>query len=455
MSRHLKTLFFILTLFFFSLYLNLPGGFEKSVNILNKNFQIKLPQPSLNFKVGQSTFARDLQFKLGLDLQGGTQVTLEADMSQLPSERRQTALESVKSVISRRVDLYGVSESVVKTSISGDSYRLIVELPGVDNPQQALALIGKTASLEFGQPIYAPVASAGAEPTLVDFGVTDLTGADLESATVTFDTQDRKPAVSLQFKSRGAEKFADLTRDFINKPVAIMLDGQVISAPIVQSEILNGQAIISGNFALEEAKFLATQLNAGALPVPVKVLSQQNIAATLGAASVNQSLRAGLIGLAIVAGFMILYYKGMGFVSVFGLVFYTLLSMTIYKLIPITLTLPGIAGFILSVGMAVDSNILIFERFKEELRAGRPQNIALEMAFGRAWDSIKDANLATIITGLVLFNPLNWDFLNTSGSVRGFALTLLIGILVSLFTGIVVTRTVMRFFYQSARPKNV
>jgi len=185
--------------------------------------------------------------------------------------------------------------------------------------------------------------------------------------------------------------------------------------------------------------------------VPISILSQQNISATLGESSVRQSVIAGAIGLGLVIAFMSIYYGIPGIIASVGLVIYGLITATIYKLIPVTLTLPGIAGFILSVGMAVDSNILIFERLKEELRAGRSFGAALELAFGRAWDSIKDANIATIITGLILFNPLEWSFLNTSGSVRGFALTLLIGIFVSLFTGVVVTRTLLRLFYHGPK----
>jgi preprotein translocase subunit SecD len=252
--------------------------------------------------------------------------------------------------------------------------------------------------------------------------------------------------VSLRFTPEGGEKFAAITQRNLNQPLAIFLDNQLLTAPIVNEPILNGQAVISGNFTTQAATNLAIQLNAGALPVPIKIVEQKNISATLGADSINKSVKAGAVGLTLVMLFMLLYYGKNGLIADIALIIYGLLTLSIYKLIPVTLTLPGIAGFILSVGMAVDSNILIFERLKEELRAGRPFNIALELGFGRAWDSIKDANVCTIITSLVLLNPLNWHFLNTSGMVRGFALTLLIGVLISLFTGIVVTRTLMRVF---------
>ncbi|OGD72190.1 protein-export membrane protein SecD [Candidatus Collierbacteria bacterium RIFCSPLOWO2_01_FULL_50_23] len=452
MRQSQSVLYFIIFISVLFSYLNLPSDLKFSRKVMGKEFSFTLPRPRVNFKIGNWPSDPELNFKKGLDLQGGMQVTLLANMDRIDKGQRQTALDSVSSVISRRVDLYGVSEASVKTSLINDQYRLVVELPGIDKPQEALSLIGQTASLSFATPLYQTnPASPSAEPTLVDFIPSDLTGNDLSSAAVTFETDDRQPAVSLKFKDSGRDKFAKLTKAFLGKPIAILLDQSILSAPTVQSEITTGDAIITGKFTIDEAKFLATQLNAGALPVPIEILSQKNISATLGDASLNQSLMAGGIGLAIVIVFMCLYYGWMGFISVLGLLIYGLITATIYRLIPVTLTLPGIAGFILSVGMAVDSNILIFERYREEVRTGRSHPVALELSFGRAWNSIKDANLATVITGLILFNPLDWSFLNTSGAVRGFALTLLLGILISLFTGIVVTRTLLRFFYKGAK----
>jgi len=440
-----KTFFYIALLTVLALFFALPRQIKIDTKILNIPLKFDRQLPGLNFKFGESQFQRSLNLKKGLDLQGGIQVVLSANMEGIESENRLTALESVRSVISRRVDLYGVAEANVKTAQNEDDYRLIVELPGVDNPQEALDLIGQTASLDFALPIFLPdPASPSAEPVFSGLTPTDLTGADLRLAQMTYETQDRKPGVSIEFKDSGREKFAKLTRENLQKPIAILLDGQVLTAPVVQTEIADGKAIITGSFTPKEAKNMAIQLNAGALPVPISVLSQKNIPPILGQESINKSITAGLVGLAAVAIFMILIYRGLGLIATLGLAIYAILTLAVYKLIPITLTLPGIAGFILSVGMAVDSNILIFERFKEEKHDGRPTPIALELAFGRAWDSIKDANLATIITALILFNPLNWTFLNTSGSVRGFALTLMLGILISLFTGIVVTRTLLR-----------
>jgi len=436
---------FLLIVFITTLAISiaLPRQIKIDTQIFGKEIKIDKTVPNLSF----FGFSRNLELKQGLDIKGGIQVVLEADMSQIEPEDRSTALESARDIISRRVDLYGVAEAGIKTSVSQDQYRLVVELPGVDQPQEALNLIGQTARLEFAVPVLDPNATSSAEAQVTSFSGTDLTGADLRLSQVTFETQDRQPAVSIKFREEGKEKFAELTRQYLNYPLAIILDGVIVTRPTVQTEIITGEAIITGDFSLEEAQQLAIQLNAGALPVPIKVLSQKNVPATLGQQAVTQSLTAGGIGLALVILFMSIYYGWMGIIASFGLVLYGLYTLAIYKLIPVTLTIPGIAGFLLSVGMAVDSNILVFERYKEEIRAGRDWKVALELGFGRAWDSIKDANIATLITGTILFNPLDFNFLNTSGSVRGFALTLILGIFISLFTGIVVTRTFLRLFY--------
>ena len=383
--------------------------------------------------------------KMGLDLQGGTHLVLETDMGQIAEGDRADALNSVKEIISRRVDLYGVAEPVIQTSQAGGSNRLIVELPGIQNVDQAVQLIGQTAQLDFRQ----VVDTGEASPSALTFISTDLTGKDLKKAEVTFTqsgSQASQPVVNLEFTVDGAQKFAVITQNNVGKPLAIFLDDQPVTMPVVNEPILDGRAVISGNFDADSATKLAIQLNAGALPVPVKILSQQNISATLGTDSVHQSVRAGLAGLAMVSVFMMIIYRLPGVIAVVGLLIYGLITVALYRLIPVTLTLPGIAGLILSVGMAVDSNILIFERLKEEVKAGRPLALALELAFGRAWDAIKDANMTTIAVSFILINPLNWPWLNSSGLVRGFALTLLLGVLISLFTGIFVTRTLMRQF---------
>ena len=431
-----KVFIFICIITVISLYLALPAKIF--------NFQV----PRINFKIGSMDLSKEIELKQGLDIKGGLQVSLNADMNGIKPEDRATALESVKTVISRRIDLFGVSESGIKTAVSGQDYRLILELPGVTDPQQALDLIGQTAKMEFALPVYTPGKTATDAATLSSFKPTDLTGADLARAQVTFETQDRQPAVAISFKDTGKSKFAKLTKENIGKPIAILLDGYPVTMPNVEVEITDGNAQITGHFTTEEAKALAVQLNAGALPVPVSVLSQKNIPATLGADSIQKSITAGAIGLFMVIFFMIGNYGWMGVIASVGLILYGLFTLTIYKIFSVVLSLPGIAAFLLSVGMAVDSNILVFERYKEEIRAGREWRVALELAFGRAWDSIKDANTATIITGIILYNPLDWNFLNTSGSVRGFALTLILGIFISLFTGIVVTRNLLRLFYR-------
>jgi len=436
LSKPQKVFIFICLITLLSLYVVLPAKIF--------NFQI----PRINLKIGNIDLSKEIELKQGLDIKGGLQVTLAADMKEIKPEDHSTALESAKIVINRRIDPYGVSESSLKTAVSGNDYRLILELPGVTDPQKALDLIGHTANLQFAIPQFKPGKTATDAAVFTGYSFTDLTGADLTKAVVTFETQDRQPGVAITFKDSGKTKFAKLTKENIGKPIAILLDGNEVSSPVVQVEITDGNAQITGKFSIEEAKFLTDLLNGGALPVPVSVLSQKNIPATLGADSIQKSVTAGGIGLFMVVFFMIGNYGWMGLIASIGLVLYGIFTLAIYKVFSVVLSLPGIAGFLLSVGMAVDSNILIFERYKEEIRAGRTWTVGLELAFGRAWDSIKDANTATIITGLILLNPLDLKFLNTSGSVKGFALTLILGILISLFTGIVVTRNLLRLFYK-------
>lgn len=439
MTKTSKRFWLIILLVITSIYLNLP---EIPLNFITIP-KFKLPK-------------REFNLKKGLDLQGGTHLVLKADMSSVDKANIPQALESSKEIISRRVDLYGVTEPVIQTSSTQNDYRIIVDLPGIDDVNQAINLIGQTAQLDFREDQATDsadinYASPSAITRVFGFTSTGLTGKDLKKASVQFSQVQgataNQPVVILEFTSEGKDLFANITTRNLNRPVTIFIDNQLLTAPIVNQVITDGQAVISGSFTSESASQLSIMLNAGALPVPIKVVEQKNISPALGQNSITKSVTAGLIGLGLVMLFMVLYYGFNGLIANLALLIYGLLTLTIYKLIPITLTLPGIAGFILSVGMAVDANILIFERLKEELRDGRPFSIALELGFGRAWDSIKDANIATIITSLVLINPLNASFLNTSGMVRGFALTLFIGVLISLFTGVIVTRTLMRVFY--------
>lgn len=426
-----RNIFFIILLSAMALIIDAPKNY--TLKLGERSFVLSSP----TIKIG--SFVRSLDIKQGLDLQGGTEVTLAADMSGVDPLDRQDALDSAKEVIARRVDLYGVAEPSIKTLVTNDTYRILVALPGVSNPDEALDLIGQTASLDFYD---LPVATDS--PTYADLKPTGLTGKDLKKSAVTFNPENGKPEISLQFTPEGGKKFGEITSRNIGKPVWILLDGQELTAPIVQQAILDGNAVINGEFTVEDAKNKVIALNAGALPVPIEIIKQQNIAPTLGAESVSKSISAGLVGLGLVALFMILNYGWLGLVADIGLVIYALLTLAVYKLVPITVTLPGLAGFILSIGMAVDSNILIFERMKEELRKGNEWGRSMELGFGKAWDAIKDANIATLITTFILFNPLDWTFLNSSGMVRGFALTLFLGICISLFTGIFVTRNLLR-----------
>lgn len=432
--RYLLWLILVLTLF--AVFVDLPA----KIPLRFANTEIS--RPKLDFQIGNLRFFRDLEIKQGIDLAGGSHLVFQADMSQIGAEDRDSALEATKENINRRINLFGLAESLVQTSKLGENYRLIVELPGISDVSQAIDLIGQTAQLDFRE----LSAEATAAATLGDYLPTDLTGKELNKAQVQFDPNTGQPVVGLEFNDEGAKKFGEITGRNVGKPVAIFLDEFPITVPLVREKITTGQAVITGEFTTAEAKLLSTQLNAGALPVPIKVVEQRNIGAALGEESVKRSVQAGLIGLIMVILFMASYYGWLGVLADAGLIIYGLITLMLYKLIPVTLTLPGIAGFILSVGMAVDANILIFERMKEEVRAGKPRLLAMELGFGRAWDSIRDANVCTLITCFILFNPFSWSFLNTSGMVRGFALTLGLGVLLSLFTGVVVTRTILRTF---------
>jgi len=389
----------------------------------------------LDFDLFGHHFSYDFSLRRGLDLQGGMELVLEVDTSKIPESDRSSALEAARAVIERRVDFLGVSEPVVQSSRLGDSYRVIVELPGVTDPDAALALIGQTAQLDFRD------GNNYSQKT-------GLTGKDLSKAAVDFDQKTGAPQIALTFTADGAKKFAEITGRDVGKPLAIFLDNSLLSAPTVQNQISDGNAVITGDFSLDQAQRFVAQLNAGALPAPISVLERQQVGPTLGQETLHKSIAAGLVGLALVIFFMIGNYGSLGVLATVALTIYGILTFALYKIIPVTLTLSGVAGFILSVGMAVDANILIFERIKEERRWGKEIKTAMELGFGRAWDSIRDANLATLATVFVLFNPFNWSFLVTSGMVRGFALTLGLGVLISLFTGVVVTRTLVRVFYR-------
>lgn len=449
-STTFRVFILIIVAFVVATLIAIPAEVPVKGNVFGKKFDFSFKRPVLNFSLFGKPIHKDFVLKQGLDIQGGMQVVLRAKMDDIPSEQRATALEGAKQVIQRRVDLFGVSEPVVQTSQQGNESRIIVELAGVQNPDQALQLIGTTAQLDFrlqdASP--SPAATQSAMAFLSQFKPTGLTGKQLKSAAVVFDPKTNEPQVSLEFNPEGSKLFAEITKENVGGVLAIFLDQFPVTIPRINDPILDGRAVIQGNFQIEEAKQLAIQLSAGSLPVPIEVIEQRTVGASLGQESVAASVRAGLIGLACVILFMILYYGWKGVLASMSLFMYATFTIAAYKLLGVTLTLPGIAGLLLTIGMAVDSNILIFERMKEELRSGKDFALAMEQGFGRAWDSIKDANIATICTALVLINPLDFAFLNTSGLVRGFGITLLIGVLISLFTGMIVTRTLMRLFLQ-------
>ncbi|MDP1743343.1 MAG: protein translocase subunit SecD [Candidatus Amesbacteria bacterium] len=407
-----------MTAILISLWANLPS-------------QIKIK----NWTWNRPTFPnRDLNLKLGLDLQGGVHLAYQADVSKISNSSDQSsAVESTKANIERRINSLGVSEPVIQTSKVGNDYRILVELAGVTDIDNALKLIGQTAQLEFRESKVATPSAAA------DFVATGLTGADLQRAQVQFG--NGKSSVGLEFTPEGGKKFAEITKRNIDKPLAVFLDEKVVTAPNVSNAITDGKAVITGNFTVDEAKQLVIQLNAGALPLPIKIVEQRNVGATLGADSITRSLYAGAIGLLVVCIFMIANYGVKGILANIALVLYVFLSLAVIKLVPITLTLAGIAGLILSIGMAVDANILIFERIKEELAWGRPKLSAIELGFHRAWNSIRDSNISSLMTAGILF----WF---GSGSVRGFALTLIIGVLVSLFSAITVTKFLLNLVYR-------
>jgi preprotein translocase subunit SecD len=436
-QRTLNIFWTIIGFSFICLIINLPS----KLTVLGKTFY--RPDFAVNF--GNINFKKDLSLKFGLDLAGGASLIYDIDTTTATKDNIPSALESLKGNIERRVNLFGISEANVKLSSQGGKNRLTVELPGVEDVNQAIKLIGRTAQLSFrGENTKVTEATTSASFLEAFSFDTGIDGSHLVKSTVQLNPNNSEPEVGLEFNSEGAKLFEKATKEYLNKRIAIFLDDIPITYPTVQSIITDGKAVINGKFDIKTAKELTAQLNAGALPLSITLISQTTVGASLGKNSIDKGIYAGLAGLALVAFFMIGNYGYLGFIAVISLIIYGLITLTLYRLIPVTLTFPGIVGFILSVGMAVDSNILIFERMREETRAGKPWNIAMELGFGRAWDSIKDANTCTIITGLILFNPFNWSFLNTSGMVRGFAVTLILGIIISIFTGVYVTRNLLR-----------
>lgn len=391
---------------------------------------ISLPQT-------ETFLGRDTVLRQGLDLQGGVRLVYQLDLSETGSEDRQEAIESTRRVIERRVNATGVAEPLIQPSRVGTNFAVVVELPGVRDVNEAIDLIGRTAQLEFKE---LDPASAEGQPNWLPTG---LTGKQLRRASVTFEPTTNAPQISLQFDADGQRIFGEVTARNNQRPLAIFLDQEMLSAPTVQETITTGEAVISGQFTIQEVRDTTNLLNAGALDVPISLVEQRTIGATLGEESIKASLIAGAIGLALVALFMLINYGLAGLIAILALIGYTLITYAIFKLVPVTMTLSGIAGFVLSIGMAVDANILIFERMREELRRDKDLRIAMEEGFRRAWPSVRDSNAATLITCGILF-------FTTTGSVRGFALTLAIGVFVSLFSSITASRSFLRLAAQSA-----
>lgn len=442
--------------------LDYPVIWDKAIDYLNNQFSLGLPH-----------FYK-LPFRLGLDLQGGTHLVYQADLGNIEEKERSASMDGIRDVIERRVNLFGVAEPLVQINKAGDSYRLIVELPGVKDVNQAIKMIGETPYLEFleekseeeskiiletqkkfqekaqklqgegktEEEIMAELQkSEDWQLALEDpyFKNTSLTGRYLKKALLELDQTTYKPQIGLEFNDEGAKLFADITSRNVGKRVAIYLDGTPITTPVVQEAITGGKAQITGTFTDEEAKQLVQRLNSGALPVPITLIVQQSIGASLGKLSLTESLKAGMYGFLAILLFMIILYRFPGFFASLSLIIYVLFVLAIFKLIPVTLTLAGIAGFLLSMGMAVDANILIFARTREELKQGKSYLTALSDGTKRAWSAIRDGNFTTILVGLILF------IFGTS-FVKGFAFTLIIGNLISMFSAIVITNNFIKCF---------
>lgn len=379
--------------------------------------------------------APNLPFKYGLDLAGGTHLLYKADTSKVQGDPND-AMDSLREVVERRVNIFGVSEPLVQTEkggVNGSEHRLVVELPGVSNLTEAVRAIGSTPVLEFKLQQSFGTSSVA----YIDTGLTGslLSRASLEFAGSSGTGLSNEPVIVLNFNTEGAELFKKITTENIGQVLAIFLDGAPISTPVIQEAIPNGTATITGQFTPDEAKQLVRDLNFGALPVPVELVSSQSIGPSLGQTALAQSVMAGVWGFLLVALFLLVWYRLPGLIAVVALLMYVAISLLIFKLIPVTLTVAGLAAFILSIGMAVDANILIFERTKEELEAGKDLPEAIKEGFHRAWSSIRDSNLSSIITGIILF------WFGGTAVIKGFALVFVIGVLISMFTATTVTRT--------------
>jgi len=383
---------------------------------------------------------KEMKIVRGLDLAGGSQLTYDADLGEIPEKDRAKAVDSLKNVIERRVNAFGVVEPTIYSSTLGQTRRVVVELPGVQDVDKALELIGKTAQLSFKEEKpqtepESPEAQLQTTNPAENYIDTELSGKHLSSADVTFDSNTQKPQIALQFNAEGAKLFAEITGRSAGKTVAIFLDNEVVSAPRVEAKIEGGEAVITGQFTLEQAKNLVIQLNAGALPTPIKLVEQRTIGATLGQDSVNKSLYAGIIGIIFVSFLMIVLYRLLGVFSTIGLGLYLVFLITLMKLFSMTVTMGGIAGLILSIGMTMETDVLVFERIREELRAGQTFATSIMLGFKRAWPSIRDSSTVSLIITALLYTA--------GGTIRGFAVVLGFGILIGLLTTFLGTRALL------------
>lgn len=391
-------------------------------------------------------------FKKGLDIEGGVRVVIKLDMSGISDTNKDQAAESVKDILNRRINFLGVSETTTYISKANNEYRIIVEIPGQKNLEGAIKSIGSTAQLKFKvvKPgINWPITDANTKLTINEiFEDSDISGKDLIGSDVSFESTKNQPVIQLKFSSEGREKFSNLVKKNVKKPIGIFLDNNLLQAPIVSEDLANGlttDPTITG-VDLETAKNISSLLRAGALPVPIEIVQQSLIGATLGQESVNKSLIAGFLGLIIICVFLIIIYRNLGVLAAVSLIIYVAFVLATFKLLNVVISLPGIAGFVFSIGVACDACILIFERIKEESRWGRPSQIAILNGFERAWVSIKDSNLSTLLASFILFQF-------GTGFVKGFALTLAIGIVFSLISCVYILRILVSTFLKEVKFK--
>lgn len=412
-------------------------------------------------KIGMSQpgFAQKAYNK-SLDLAGGVHLIWQADMTNIAQEQQRSAMDSLKSVIERRVNLFGVQEPVVQIQGGIGNWRLVVDLAGITDPQTAINMVGQTPYLEFrvmrsdaeisrlqASPTTDEKAAIAADPLFIYYEPSQLTGRYLQSSQLEFDQTTGKPYVGLNFNTEGAKIFAGLTGDNVGKNIAIILDGQVIEAPKVNEAITGGSAQIEGTFTIKQAKALVTNLNAGALPVPISLISQQTVGPTLGKSALNGAMTASFWALMIIFVFLIAIYRFSGVIAFISLLFYSALLLSVFKFLGVSMSLAGIAGLLLSIGMAVDANILILERLREELKEEQALSSALKNAYHRAWPAIRDGNATTLIICFILF-------LMASGFVRGFSVTLILGLLISMLAAMIVSKQLSVPFAQTSLSKH-